>query len=51
MVRLDDDVDGLVLHVDLGLALQGGDALDVDGAIRPLQGREGGRADELVRVA
>ena len=37
MVGLDDDVDGLVLHVDLGIAQQRAQPLHVDGAVHALQ--------------
>ena len=50
MVRLDDKVDGAVEDVDLRIAQQGRDPLDVDRTVHALQRRECGAADQLVRV-
>ena len=50
VIRLDDKVDRLVLHVDFRIAQQSTHALDVDRALGALQGREHGAAYELVRI-
>ena len=50
VVRLDDDVDRLVLNVDLGIFQQRADPLHVDLPVHSLQRRQGGATDQLVGI-